>query len=164
MAYVSQEYLLNGQFFIQVLDNKGGSPVRVESVSLDSDDSWPLSINIVVRNISPKPIYFVSGLIEFPESLKLCGSCLNELFIRVSWGPDIFWGIDRNAIDTDICFLPGELVSLNVELSVHDKDLIPIAGKHAIIYFQRAIFGDGSGWSAIVGYYEFNNPKAPPWA
>ena len=143
---IPNRWVLFDTYVIAAPHNNPACHVSVVDVTLQKKGEWPMSLAIAVKNTSTKPIYFISGMIDFPDSHSIEGPS-----IGAHWGQQRFHEYLAVATINDSSLKPGESSLLTIESNDKLLPLLPQAGDKAVISIQFVNFGDGSGWSIMTG-------------
>ena len=121
-------------------------PLRVRQVKNLQSKTWPNDFEIEVQNVSDKPIYYITGVLEFPDDPAPNGSS----GILLEYGKVANSDIGRIAQTEDEHLDPGKTVNLVVSeiyrkgLSVK-QEKAPQNFKKLDFWFGTISFGDGTG-------------------
>lgn len=143
-----------------------GIPLKVREVRnlQKAEEDWFRDLEIEVENISDKPIYFISLLIEFPEipapppQMREDGSTPSRSTtgFRLTYGTKRLMDVSRLATPDDIPLQPGETHVFKIPESrvkglkhmEREKNLRPEQTGKMELEFDIISFGDGTGYIA----------------
>ncbi len=138
-------------------------PVVLVGVRNLQSETWYDDLEIELKNVSGKPIYFLTAYIEFPEE-------------KLSWGVSgigLRWGdpkkLDsRKYADPEAEHVePGKTFVLTIP-EVYRKGLRakhrmrPHVTKNLRLWFEKTYFGDGTGFEAEGRWQDFRGNGPPP--
>lgn len=148
-------------------------PVAVHEMrNLQKGEDWFRDLEIVVKNISDKPIYFISFTMKFPDIPPPLGSPENSItgFSLIYGRPELglLWnlaGSEDKPIkpgDTYVFTIPEGYVT-GLAFMEMTMSLTPEQTKNLIIQFNAISFGDGTGYTGggIGGLRDYRG-KIPP--
>lgn len=139
-------------------------PLKVKQVKnlQREDDGWFRDLEIEVQNISNKPIYFISLIIEFPDipapppEPRADGSTPSRSTtgFRMTYGVDRLMNVRELAAPGDPHLKPGETYVFKIpdsrvpglEYLRREKNLPPEAADKIDIEFDIISLGDGTGY------------------
>jgi hypothetical protein len=140
-------------------------PVAVEEVrNLQKEKDWFDDLEIVVRNISDKPIYFIAGDVEFPNIPPPANAPKGaRIAYPLQYGRNELGDVSELASPEDVPIKPGETHSFTIakgfgiglENMKKRMNLPPEATKKIIIEFQVISFGDGTGFEGGGGKSDY---------
>lgn len=123
-------------------------PVRVLKIKNLQSETWPSDLEIEIKNVSLKPIYFLRIVLEFPDDPAPNGSSgiLLEFGKTENMDIGVIAGIDDPHLD------PGKTVLIRAE-EIYRKGLMAKQTIHPEnfmkmkLWFSIISFGDGTGYS-----------------
>jgi hypothetical protein len=138
-------------------------PVELVEVRNLQSETWWKDLEIELKNVSKKPIYFLTAYLEFPDE-SIDGA---RHGIRLAWG-------DPKKLDTrklaaaDAEFVePGKTFVLTIPemyqrgLKVK-QSLRPQATRNLLLWFEKTYFGDGTGFESEGRWQDFRGDEPPP--
>ena len=146
------------------LKNKefAGMPVRVRKVKNVQSETWPRDLEIEIENVSNKPIYFINGVLAFPDDPAPDGIS----GILLQYGKLENLDIAKLADPEDEHLDPGKTVTLVVS-DVYRNGLLakqkraPGNLKKLEFWFDTISFGDGTGFQ-LSEFVDVRKKKADP--
>lgn len=141
-------------------------PLKVKEVRnlQKGEEEWFRDLEIEVENISDKPIYFISLLIEFPDieapppERRPDGStpARSTTGFRLTYGARRLMDVRKLATPDDISLKPGETYVFKIpdsrvtglEHMKRERNLPPQATNKMELEFDIISFGDGTGYIA----------------
>lgn len=141
-------------------------PLKVKEVRnlQKGEEEWFRDLEIEVENISDKPIYFISLIIEFPDipapppQMREDGStpASSTTGFWLSFGARRLGDVKKLATPDDISLRPGETYVFKIpegwvkgfEHMKKEKNLPPEAANKMELEFDIISFGDGTGYIA----------------
>lgn len=138
-------------------------PLKVREVrNLQKEENWFRDLEIAVENISNKPIYFISLIIEFPnipapppETMPDgTTSASSATGFRLTYGEDRLMNVRELAAPGDTHLKPGETYVFTIpearvvglEYMKKENNLSPQALDKIEIRFDIISLGDGTGY------------------
>jgi hypothetical protein len=142
-----------------------GMPVAVKEIrNLQKEEDWFRDLEIEVKNISPKPIYFIALTIEFPDipadppKPRVDGTMPSRVVtgFGLTFGALRLGDVKKIATPDDISLKPGETYVFKIpegwaegfESIMKRKNLPPQAMDRMEMRFTSISFGDGTGYIA----------------
>ncbi|HZH30317.1 MAG TPA: hypothetical protein VEY11_06100 [Pyrinomonadaceae bacterium] len=142
-----------------------GMPVIISQIkNLHDGDDWLRDLEIEVKNVSRKPIYFISLMMEFPDiaappaepradGLTPARSIVG---FTLDYGDDNLMHVARVATPADKALRPGESYVFRVprehvsglENMKRRLNFSTEATRNILLYFDTVSFGDSSGFIA----------------
>lgn len=154
-----------------------GMPVAVKEVrNLQQEEDWFRDLEIEVENISDRPIYFISLIIEFPDipappQMRADGTTPSRTTtgIGLSFGALRLGDVKNVATPDDPSLKPGETYVFKVpdgwvqgfEHMKRERNLRRSATEKIDLEFDTISFGDGSGY--IAGEKRVYEKKSNGW-
>ena len=86
-------------------------PVAVHEVKNLQSDTWYDDLKIVVKNVSKKPIYFISAYLQFPD-VPAPGNAVSGIILE--FGNRKNGNLQRIPDPRDVVLNPGEVVALTI--------------------------------------------------
>jgi hypothetical protein len=146
-----------------------GHPVSPGRKFLEEDDNWFRDLNVDVKNISDKPILFLTFTLvlarpeKYGTATPLAGSPYAS---DLTYGQDPLLPGVAAPPDQPIPIMPGDSVKLVLTSAAYDRitaslnELKYSAGvKEIWLILGRVVFGDGTMWNA--GHLLRPNPSSP---
>lgn len=137
-------------------------PVALVDVRNLESETWYEDLEIELKNVSSKPIYFLSAYLEFSDEKLSWG----KSGIRLSWG-DPKKLDSRNYADPDAEHVePGKTFVLTIP-EMYRKGLKakhrtrPEVTKNFLLWFEKTYFGDGTGFEAEGRWRDFRGNDPP---
>jgi hypothetical protein len=138
-------------------------PVELVEVRNLQSETWWKDLEIELKNVSKKPIYFLTAYLEFPD----------ESIDGARHGISLAWGnpkkLDsRKLADADAEFVePGKTFVLTIPKMYQGglrvkQSLRPEATKNLTLGFEKIYFGDGTGFDAEGHWRDFRSSSSPP--
>ena len=125
-------------------------PVAVRQIKNLQSETWFSDLQIEVKNVSTKPIYFMAVYLIFPDE-RVAGN--GKSGILLTYGNPKNGNINRYADPKDEHLEPGETHLFTVP-AMYRKGLetkhkkIPSLMKNLMLKFSMINFGDGTGFEA----------------
>lgn len=139
-----------------------GMPVALVEVRNLQSETWYEDLEIELKNVSGKPIYFLSAYLEFPDD-SVGGTIYG---IHLSWGEPKRLD-SRKYADPDAAHVQtGKTFVLTIP-EMYKKGLRamhrmrPQVTKNLRLWFEKTYFGDGTGFESEGKWQDFRGP-APP--
>ena len=126
-------------------------PVTIKQVRNAKSTRFLKDVEIEIKNITNKPIYYVSLYIRFPD-IKVESN--GYYAFGLHYGDMRFDRLDERASPQDQPIPPGGTVTLTVPSSIwegfegykNEKNLPPAVMKKVEIWLEEVSFGDGTGY------------------
>jgi hypothetical protein len=138
-------------------------PVALVEVRNMESETWYEDLEIELKNVSNKPIYFLTAYLEFPDEQLSWGTS----GVHLSWG-DPKKLDDRRFADSDAEHVdPGETFVVTIPkmymkgLSAKQR-LRPQVTKNLRLWFEKTYFGDGTGFESEGRWRDFRGNDPPP--
>lgn len=135
-----------------------GIPIGLSQKFPESDDKWFRDLSIDLKNMSGKPIVFVSFTLvlarpeKYGSTTPLAGSPYAS---SLTYGRDPLLSIATVPPDQPIPIMPGEHINLALSNAIYDgiiaslKELnYPAGVKEIWLVLGRVVFEDGTMWNA----------------
>jgi hypothetical protein len=138
-------------------------PVILAGVRNLQSDTWYEDLEIELKNVSDKPIYFFTANLRFPDD-RVGGSVYG---IILSWG-DPKKLDDRNYAKPEAGHVePGKTFVLTIpEMYIKGLRAMhrmrPQVTKNLFLRFEKTYFGDGTGFEAGPMKRDFRDKRPPP--
>ncbi len=133
-----------------------GMPVAVEEVkNLQKEKDWFQDLEIVVKNISDKPIYFIAFSVVFPDIAPPADAPKGATVgFPLRYGRAALGDLRNLASPEDVPIKPGEThvftitkgFAVGLENMGKQMNLPPEATKKIVLRFDTFSFGDGTGY------------------
>ena len=140
-------------------------PLAIKEVrNLQKKEDWFRDLEIEVKNVSDKPIYFISLIIEFPDipapppTTREDGTTPSRSTtgFGLTYGSKRLMDVSQNAIPDDVSLKPGETYVFKIpdsrvkglEHMKKEKNLSSEATNTINLEFDIISFGDGTGYIA----------------
>ncbi|HEY0377782.1 MAG TPA: hypothetical protein VGC87_12725 [Pyrinomonadaceae bacterium] len=133
-----------------------GIPVAVEEVrNLQKEKDWFRDLEIVIKNISDKPIYYISFTIVFPDVPPPADAPAGTTVgVILRFGNRDLQDLRNLAGPEDVSIKPGETYVFTIDKghaegfeNMHRRqNLSPEATKNFYLRFDTFSFGDGTGF------------------
>jgi hypothetical protein len=142
-----------------------GMPLEVVAVRNLQSQTWYEDLEIELKNISNKPIYFLTVALVFPDEKLSWG----ESGVLLSWGDPKkldarkFADIDAEHVEPDKT-LVVTIPKMYMKGLRAKQRLRPYATKNLILRFEKTYFGDGTGFEVEDWWRDFkgNDPPRKP--
>jgi hypothetical protein len=138
-------------------------PVELVEVRNLQSETWWKDLEIELKNVSKKPIYFLTAYLEFPDD---------------RWG-DSFYGISlawgdpkkldlRKLASADAEYVePGKTFVLTIPEMYQGglrtmQRMRPHVTKNLRLWFEKTYFGDGTGFESEGRWRDFRSSSSPP--
>jgi hypothetical protein len=138
-------------------------PVSLVEVRNLQSETWYEDLEIELKNVSNKPIYFLSAYLEFPDDRW--GDSIYG--IRLSWGDPKKLDIRKFADPVADRVEPGKTFVLTIP-DMYKKGLRamhrmrPHVTKNLRLWCEKTYFGDGTGFEAEGRWQDFRGNDPPP--
>lgn len=138
-------------------------PVEVVEVRNLQSDTWWKDLEIELKNVSKKPIYYLSAYLEFPDQ-SLDGA---RHGILLAWGDGekldrrkfADMGAEHVAPGDTLVLTIGEMYRGGLKVK---QELHPEFTKNVLLWFEKTYFGDGTGFESEGRWQDFRNDEPPP--
>jgi hypothetical protein len=122
-------------------------PVELVEIRNHESESWSKDLEIEVKNVSSKPIYFVRAYLIFPDEKTATG----ESGIRLTWGDAAKLDSRNYALAEAERVEPGKTFVLTIPEMLRKgiaakQRLHPEVTKKLELEFTKIYFGDGTGF------------------
>jgi hypothetical protein len=138
-------------------------PVELVEVRNLQSDTWWKDLEIELKNVSKKPIYYLSAYLEFPDD----GSGGSIYGILLSWGNGKKLDT-RKFADSDAEHVePGDTFVLTIpEMYIKGLRAMhrmrPQVTYNLRLWFEKTYFGDGTGFESEGHWQDFRGNDPPP--
>lgn len=139
-----------------------GMPLELVAVRNLQSETWYDDLEIELKNVSDKPIYFLTAYIVFPEEKVASG----ESAVRLSWGDPKKLDSNNVASPEADNIEPGKTFAIAIPkmyvkgLRAMER-LRPKSTRNLILRFQKTYFGDGTGFEVEDWFRDFRG-NGPP--
>ena len=137
-------------------------PVELVEVRNLQSDTWYEDLEIELKNISNKRIYFLTAYLTFVDEKTSSG----ESGVRLSWGTADNLDDRMIAVSESECVEPGHNLVLTIpKMYVKGlrakQRLRPHVTRNLRLWFEKTYFGDGTGFESEGSWQDFRNNSPP---
>jgi hypothetical protein len=138
-------------------------PVELVEVRNLQSETWWKDLEIELKNVSKKPIYFLTAYLEFPDDRW--GDSIYG--VRLAWGNPKKLDMRKFAAADAEYVEPGKTFVLTIPemyqggLRVMQR-MRPHVAKNLRLWFEKTYFGDGTGFESEGRWQDFRSDESPP--